>query len=232
MNVSFSGVLSTYLYNCPHAHRLRNIEKNYLPRKEADEEPEGISAREFGIEQHDLIAAYILKKVDTYEHSTDLIEWFRNQPNPQVEVQRYYDLDGTCLASKPVEGDYISTRIDALVCQHFALVLADWKFGNPDYGAAKYYDETCFFLAMLGGEYPDIGEFETVVHFPIYDYSLPKRKYTIFQLARLQTSYRMRIEQILNDKMFKPKPSKQHCRFCDQRSEEAGGTGVCTYSVM
>jgi hypothetical protein len=108
----------------------------------------------------------------------------------------------------------------------------DLKFGNPDYGAAKYYDETCFFLAMLGGEYPDIGEFETVVHFPIYDYSLPKRKYTIFQLARLQTSYRMRIEQILNDKMFKPKPSKQHCRFCDQRSEEAGGTGVCTYSVM
>jgi hypothetical protein len=232
MQISFNGVVAPYTYNCPHAHRLRNIEHCYLERKEEPEEVEGVSKRVFGIEQHELIGQYIKGEIDQFEYITDTVESFRARVNVQVEVQKFYDVDFSPLDRKPLAGDYVSARTDAIAIDKYLIDQADWKFGNPEWGAAKYYDETDFFMALAISEYPDVGEYRSVIHFPQHDYSLPIHTYTIAQAAKLQHKYQQRVDRILNDKFFKPAPGRIHCRFCDQRSEDAGGTGKCSYTVI
>lgn len=233
MHISFNGVIAVYTYNCPYAHKLRNLEHCYLERVESTEEADGTtSKRAFGIEQHELVSNYIKGEIEAFDYSTDTIEWFKEQDNVQVEVQKFFDLGFTPLSSKPANGDYVSARADALAISSEKIRQADWKFGNPDYNAAKYYDETDFFMSLATATFPDVGEYESLVHFPQHDYTLPVRSFTIAQAARLQTKYLMRIEKIMNDKYFKPAPGKIHCRFCDQRSTEAGGTGKCDHTVV
>lgn|SRR5574343_242540 len=232
MHISYNGVIAVYTYNCPYAHKLRNIEHHYLERTKEAEDVDATSKRALGIEQHDLIAQYIKQEIDYYEYTTDTVELFRSTEDIQVEVQKFFDLDFSPLSSKPTSGDYISTRADALIVTPYKITQIDWKFGNPEYGAVKHYDETDFFLALTTAVFPEVGEYESIVHFPVHDYTLPLRTYSINQAAKLQHKYLMRIDKILNDKFLKPIPGKIHCRYCDQRSEDAGGTGKCKYTVL
>lgn len=233
MHISFNGVIKPYTYNCPYAHKLRSIDKIY-PKRITDEKSETkktSNAQAFGIEHHDLISEYIQDKTNFYEYTTDTIEWFKEH-KASTEKQRFYSLDFQRIFARPEEGDFISTRIDAMVQLPGKLVLGDWKSGNPEYSAPIYYDETDFFIAMEASANPAIGEWETVIHFPIADYTLPRRTYNHTQIVRLQDKYMKRIDTIVNDKRFIPKPSKIHCRFCDYRSEDTGGTGHCEHTVV
>lgn len=235
MHISFNGVIAVYTYNCPYAHKLRNIEHCYIER-EPSQEKENVdgstSRRAFGIEQHELVGQYIQGEIKDFEYITDTIEWFKNQHDVQIETQNFYALDLSPLPNKPTSGDYISARADAICFQPHSIVQADWKFGNPDYGSPKYYDETDFFIALAISTFPDIGQYKSVVHFPQHDYTLPIREYSVHQAARLQSRYLRRIENIMADKFHKPIPGKIHCRFCDQRSLDAGGTGKCKHTVF
>lgn len=234
MHISFNGVIAVYTYNCPYAHKLRNIEHCYLERVESTEEADGTtSKRAFGIEQHELVSQYIKKEIDSFDYTTDTIEWFREQEKVQVEVQKFFDLGFSPLDAKPTSGDYVSARADALVAIPWdKVVQADWKFGNPEYNAPKYYDETDFFMSLAISTFPEVGSYKSIIHFPQHDYTLPVRTYTIQQAGRLQDKYLRRVDKILKDKYFKPSPGKIHCRFCDQRSTEAGGTGKCAHTVL
>lgn len=235
MHISFNGVLAVYTYNCPYAHKLRNIEHCYVERapEQETEQPDGTpSRRVFGIEQHELVSQYIKREIDDFEYITDTIEWFRDQPETVTEIQKFYRLDLSPLDQKPPSGDYISARVDAICVQPEKIVLADWKFGNPDYGSPKYYDETDFFMSLAISSFPDVGAYKSLVHFPQHDYTLPVREYTIQQASKLQNKYLARIDKIMSDKFHKPQPGKIHCRYCDQRSTEAGGTGKCKHTVL
>jgi hypothetical protein len=238
MHISFNGVIKPYTYNCPYAHKLRNIKKIYPERKEEKQEEEveerPQNRREFGIEQHDLAASYIKGEIDEYEFSTPVMEWFRSQDHLEVEITEYFSLDLEYLGgSKPDKREnYISCRKDVVTRTPHKTTLMDLKFGNQEYNSAVYYDETDFFIMLDAARNWDVGEWETIVHFPISNYSLPRRKYNANKIARLQNKYLDRIDRILNDKRFIPSPSKAHCAFCDYRSVEAGGCGACEYAAL
>lgn len=236
MHVSFNGVLKPYTYNCPHAHKLRNIDKIFPERKEEPEEkeePKTQSRRDFGIEQHDLTSAYIKGETDEFEFATLLIDWFRDQDNVETEVTEFFSLDLEYLGSvKPSEGDFISCRKDAVVRSPHSHIVMDLKFGNQEYNSAVYYDETDFFIMLEAARFYEVEQYETVVHFPVSGYSLPRRRYNSTQISRLQTKYLDRIDRILSDKRLAPNPSKAHCGFCQYNSIDAGGCGACEYSVI
>ena len=235
MHISFNGVIKPYTYNCPYAYKLRNIDKIYpedvLPKEEPAEEEE-VSKRTFGIEQHDLAARYIQGEDVEFNFSTDTIELLRNNTDVEVEKTEYFDLNYCLLPSRPSSGDYISKRCDAVLRTPYTVGVFDLKFGNPDYGQTIYYDETDFFVMLEAFARPDYSEWRTEVHFPIHDYSLPTREYNYHRMSRLQQRYMMRIDRIMNDKFCKPEPSTAHCRFCDYRSIESGGCGVCEHSIL
>ena len=236
MQISFNGVLKPYVYNCPWAFKLRNKDKIYPERKEEVKEQEGPKAqlrRDFGIEQHDLASAYIKSETDEYEFATPLIDWFRDQDNVETEVTEFFSLDLEYLGhTKPAEGDFISCRKDAVVRQTHKHTVLDLKYGNEEYNTAVYYDETDFFIMLEAARFYEVEQYETVIHFPVSGYSLPRRKYTATQINRLQTKYLQRIDRIVNDKYCVPSPSKAHCIYCDYRSADAGGCGACEYSIL
>jgi hypothetical protein len=234
MQISFSSSVRPYFYNCPYAFKLRNIDKIYpsdvLPKKEETEEVEQ-STRQFGIEQHDLAAAYIKGDIEEFDYTTDTIEHLRNADNVVVETTRYLSLDLEPLARRPESGDFISYRTDATELGDGFGKIYDFKFGNPDYGSSIYYDEVEFFLLGDSIHFSEIGEWSIHIHFPINSYTLPVRTYTVQRLARLQDQWMWRLDQMLNDKFYAPKPSRVHCKLCDYRRVENGGCGVCEYSV-
>lgn len=225
MLISFSGTLVPYTYNCPHAHRLRNIQQIRIERPEPEESEEGISRRQRGIELHDQLGEYLKANTDTFEFVTDTIEFFRGKPNLVVEQPYYFDETLSPVDSKQLEGHTVYIRPDAAVYELGVLYLSDWKFANPEYGAARYYDETEFFASCLASLCKDLDRVEIDVHFPEHNYTLPKRVHSFQSIMQLQQKYIARIERIINDKICKPIPSKARCRFCDYREE------VCEYSV-
>lgn len=232
MHISFSGAIAPYTYNCPLAFKFRNIDHIYPEIKEEEETTE-ISKREFGIQQHDLVAKYLMGELDSYEFTTSVIEDIKESSSKiEVEIQRFYNMDMSPINEKPSKGNYISARADAKVIDEYNTSIFDWKFGNPDFGSVRHYDEVEFFVALESATNPEVGEWNLIVHFPEHNYTLPVRTYNWVQAAELQRKFLLRIDNIMADKFLKPKPSRTRCRLCNYKSEEAGGVGNCEYSVL
>jgi len=231
MHVSYSGVITPYIYNCPKAHYFRNVQKVRIEVSETTSEHEGPSRRELGIQNHELLSQYLKQETEEFPYLTDTIEYFKERPTLQVEEQFFFDTAYTVLNEKPTDTDFISIRPDAFSYHDGFLELVDWKFANPDFGAAKYYGELEFFLAGLSAKFPDTYEAYINIHFPEVDYSLPKRYYSTAKLVALQQKYIALVDKILNDKLWLAKPAKSRCSLCNYRSQDAGGAGCCEWSI-
>lgn len=226
-HISFNGVIVPYTYHCPYAHRLKNIERVQIEQP-IEEEGEEISKRQRGINLHNDISAYLKGDIEDFPFITETVQLFTNG---QLETQEFYTLDLSPLNSKPEEGMYVSCRKDAVLRTEYISKVADWKFGNPEYGISKYIDEGEFFLACEAALNPNISEWHLLIHFPEQDYTVPRNPYSAFDVARLQTQYINRIQVIISDKFLMPNPSRDRCFFCPYRSQENGGSGHCEFSV-
>lgn len=231
MRVSFNGVILPYTYNCPHAHKLKNIDRVVIPPRE-DVPEEEISKRKRGIELHDSLAEYMKGETEEFPFLTDTIKRLQEERDKIIEQEEYYDLDLKGLPSKPTEGDYISCRKDLQVIYDDKIEIVDWKFGNPDFGISRHLDELEFFLALESATSPEVGKWIITIHFPETDYTVPTKPYSYNQVARLQQKYLRRIDIILNDKYCKASPSRMNCKFCSYRSYDTFGSGDCEFSVI
>lgn len=231
MHISYNGVIAVYSFNCPFAHKLKNIERVYIESKEEEIEQGEVSKRMRGIELHDQCAKYLKRETEDFSFVTDTIERLRTTDGLTVETTEYYDLDLSPVWEKPSDQDYVSTRKDAVLRTPFYTEVFDAKFGSLDYGFSKHIDECEFFLACEASAYPDPGEWRITIHFPEHDYNIPRAIYKYNDISRLQQNYINRISVILDDKIFKPIPSEGRCRFCAYRSKDALGSGHCPFSV-
>ena len=117
MYISYSGVITPFIYNCPHAHFLRNIQKvKAAPKPEEDvEEPVEINKRTRGIELHEQLCAYLKKEEDEFPFVTDTIALFREHPLLHVEEPFYFDTDFQSLAEPNFDIDFYGIRPDAFI---------------------------------------------------------------------------------------------------------------------
>ena len=231
MHISFSGVISPYIYHCPWCYYLRNVKRVKIEPKE-DITQEEQSRRMRGIELHEQLSQYLKGEVEEFPFVTDTIEQYKKHPLAEIEKQFYFDLDMNLLPDKPSRTDFYSIRPDAYIYQDGSLFIADWKFANSEYNTAKYYNEVEFFIALLSTTFSDIYQAHLAIHFPEEDYTLPTRSYSIQAIASLQQKYLAFTDRILNEKIHKPIPSKARCYFCDYRSSDTGGAGICEYTVQ
>jgi hypothetical protein len=241
MQLSFNGVIVPYVYRCPQAFKFRNINRIVLPTLEPVEDAE-ISARAKGIEKHTQTVNYISGVSDDCSFATDKIESLRRLYLDRVdgslvflEKEWLFDRWWNPLTERPPKGsgeDFIYMRTDAVLVTDNYAEIYDWKFANPEFGASVHYNEISWFAAGLFAQYPDIGEVRVDVHYPEAQYSLPVRTYSRIDGTRLQQQYVKLLNKIRNDKFFWPAPSKAHCRFCDYRSVDSGGSGHCDDSSV
>lgn len=236
MHISYSGVIAPYTYNCPHAHKLKNILRVVIePREEvspSEDEVQEPSKRQRGIDLHEEVAAYIAGDLEEFDLVTDTIDRVKNSPFATVEVQEFYTTDLFLRSTKPEKGNYVSTRKDAIIRTPEVTEIFDWKFGSPEFAIAKHIDELEFFLACEASADPNVGEWLITIHFPESNYTVPRDPYDYRKVAKLQKRYIDRIDLILNDKYWQPNPSRANCRFCNYRSYDTGGSGHCEHSVI
>lgn len=232
MQFSFSGALAPYTYNCPYAYYLKNIKRVVIEPHDDTEVSDEPSKRQLGIELHASLASYLRGDTDEFEYPTPLIEQLRLSTSLVIETTEFYGMDFSPLDGRPQSGDFVSVRKDAINRTPYKTTIYDWKFGSSEYGAARHYDELQFFVASEAAKNPDVGEWEIQIHFPREDYTLPVRTYSVNQISRIQSSYIQRIEMIRSDRWFKPKPSRGHCRFCNYRSADTGGSNHCEFTSI
>jgi hypothetical protein len=231
MQISFSGVIAPYTYNCPYAHKLRNIDKVKIPKKEQDLSAEPFKCQR-GIDLHDAVAEYITGMTDTFQYTTSTVNAAKEQ-HTYVEYPFYSTQEFSPLDRIPEDDStFIYMRCDAVYTDGCQGIIYDWKFTTLEFGAAHHYDELEFFLAGHSARFNDIGLWKIVIHSPEFDYTLPIRTYEWPQISRLQQRYISRINTILNDRLFIPNPSKARCKFCNYRSEDTGGSSLCDYTVV
>ena len=241
MHISFSGVIAPYTYNCPYAHKLRNILKLKIPKKEessAEEQAEDQSRRQRGIELHQKLSDYLKNIEDSFNFTTSTIENVKSRLQPEnifgVEHTFYFDEMFNPLKEIPENKneDFISLTPDLFIINKDGSAdLYDWKFANSEFGIARHYDELSFFLSGLISKFVAVYEWRIHIHFPEEDYTLPIRTYNFSSAARIQFNMQNRIDKILTDKQLKATPSKARCYFCDRRSEDTGGSGQCDLSM-
>jgi len=234
MYISYSGVISPYLYNCPYAHFLRNVLKvKALPKEHVKEEQEQeLNKRTRGIELHEQLCAYLKQEEDEFAFVTDTITLFREHPLVQVEQSFYFDLDFQVIAEPSFNDDFYGIRPDAFIYYDGELHIADWKFANTEYNSTRYYGEVEFFIALMSNIYPDIQTASSYIHFPEQDYTLPSRKYSAQAISKLQQHYIFLVDKIINTNILKPTPAKFRCAYCNFRSEDTGGIGQCEHTCV
>jgi hypothetical protein len=234
MHISYNGFIAPYTFQCPRSFFFKNIQKVLIAKSEeelnAEKEP---SRRVRGIQLHNDVAAYLKHEIDEFPYITDTIAFFHDLPQGevQIEVQDFFDTGFNPIPCKP-EGDYVSSRIDCAWTGPTKVLIADWKFANPDYGLTRYRDELEFFLVGQSAKHPEIGEWQLVLHFPENDYTVPLPTYGYNSVARLQQNFLSRIDIIMEDKFYRPIPSQFRCGFCPYRSHDSGGSGHCKFTVV
>jgi hypothetical protein len=242
MLISFNGSYRRFTYNCPRAFEYRAIKKIYPPKREDGEDGTQSAAAVEGILRHAQLADFIRAakrgdvmgmdntefEIDSYPTILDLLPILSaSGVESHVETEFYVDLDYNPLDTRPTEGHVVSAKPDFFYIEDGLLRLYDWKFGNPNWGASSYIEETEWFLAILASHYPDVGEFQSVIHFPNSSYTLPEKTYSRIDMANIQGKYKRFFEIITTRRLFFPIPATHRCRFCDYRSEDAGGVGNC-----
>jgi hypothetical protein len=234
MHISFSGVIAIYTYNCPYAHKLRNIDRVRIDYDKPEEPREelGQSRRERGIELHEQAAKYVKQELQDFEFNTATLQLARSLANKETEQQYFLDTWLNPLPEKPSSGDFVSFRTDVTARSDSVTRIFDWKFGNPEFGIAKHLDELKFFVACESAKYPEVGQWEIIIHFPELDYTVPTIPITYTKAATLQQIYVDRIQHILRDKFYRPYPGRSRCRLCPYRTAETGGSDHCPYTVI
>lgn len=232
MYISYSGVIAPYLYNCPYAHFLRNVKRMKIEKKEEATEEVEVSKRTRGIELHESLSAYLKQEEDEFPFVTELITFFREHPFSEIEKPFYTTLDFEPLQEPNYEIDFYGIRPDAFVFYDNELHIADWKFANSEYNAARHYGEVEYFIALLSHVLRDVESVVSYIHFPEQNYTLPIRSYTTKDIAQLQQKQIQLVDKILSTKVFVPNPAKFRCSYCNYRSEDTGGAGFCEHTCI
>lgn len=247
MLLSFNGAYKYYTYNCPRAFEFRVIDKVYPPKTEVEENPLQSSQAAEGILRHKQVAEFFTAVRDgdlaatfgemefdptSFPFIMNLIDEVTSSAvDARIEEEFYTDTDYNPIAGRSAVDPAVYARPDLFLVKNGKLHLFDWKFGNPDWGASSYYEETEWFLAVLSAHYPDVWEFTASIHFPNSNYTLPERTYTRVDIPGVQGRFKKFFDIAMNRKLFFPIPATHRCRFCDFRSEEAGGIGNCEDSL-
>jgi hypothetical protein len=254
MRFSFTGSFVPFTYRCPQCFKFRAVDRIYPPKPETEAEtPAPISARESGIVDHaamgELLTGFTSVLGPSWDEPPfdytksdlliDLVAEIESRVGVDpdtifgIEAEYLTDIDyNPVIAGTPAPEHSIYSRPDFFIASDGRLRVFDWKFGNPDFGASTYYRETDWYACAVSAHFEDVAEVETIVHFPNSNYTLPSRLYTMPEIARLRFEFQMFFREVLTTRVFFPKPSRASCRFCDYRSEDAGGMGICEDAAL
>jgi len=237
--ISFTGTIVPYYHRCPQAYRLKTLGKR--APKHPPKEGEGPSRRHAGIDNHNATMQYIKGELGELEYHTETIEEARTlyaaSDVAAYAEQEFFltfpDLEQLYTRPEKDQGTtFISIKPDFMFAKDGQLTLWDWKFANPNWGQSLYFDEVLFFTVMLAPLFPDITDFIAYLHYPIDDYTPREHEYNRLDLMGHTITWVQKINRILADEAWFPRPQMHRCRLCDYRSEDAGGSDDCEASVL
>lgn len=194
---------------CPHRVYLNKVEKH---RDQGNE----FTAR--GNEEHTKIEQFLGNKTDNLEleHHADRVERIRTLPQQFVDIEQHWGFDAFW-----TDADYWADPWLRIKCDVFTRDpalrsgnLIDWKTGKKSH--VKHTDQATLYTIAAFQRYSELDCIETNFCYidtgETLDLILTRRA-----TEPLRPMYEARINKMLLETEFRPKPTRWNCNYCSMR---------------
>lgn len=210
--------------SCPMQVRLKYIEK--IP--EPDPDPKFDKKRQRGITMHERLAESVnlgAPVPEELKNTQPIVDAYRDM-GAVAELEEFYNKQW-----EPVEGwndAWVQIIKDVRVrIPDFALV-GDWKTGRKSGNELKYFEQMKLYAVSEWIVNPGLPEYITELQFVDEDETW-EHSFKPHQLEKYLGDFERDIDVMMNDKIFRPKPSKYNCQYCPYGPNR--GNGRCPVGV-
>lgn len=225
---SWSFSRFTDYVHCPFKARLKHIDKI--------QEPSNIYL-EHGTEVHDVVASYLKKKLTALPPEMkfipshmDMFKKIRAAKEPFIEEMWGFTKDWAPCKWDDWNRCWLRIKMDCSVINKRTMDVYDWKTGKfrPEEAANDYHMQLELYAVAAFARFPFVEKLNASLVYleaeQIYELKFKKD-----QLAGLQEKWTERVQFMLNDTIFAPRPNNK-CRWCHYRnSNKANGGGQCQH---
>ena len=207
---------------CPFRVKLKYLER--LPEPPPD--AKGDAARLRGIEMHEEMELAV-KGGDIPPYAVQFTEIIENMRENGAKAEEDMFLNNQWQPHNGWPGHWLQVKQDVVVHTDDYLLTGDWKSGKRFGNEHSHYKQMQLYAVAAWRTYPDFAQYTCELYY------LDKNDvWTIdFQVPQLEKALRdfdEAVDRMFNDKIFRPRPSKDNCRFCPYGPQ---GTGACPVGV-
>lgn len=210
---------------CPQQAKLSFVEK--LPQPEPKANNPGVR----GDRIHKSAELYVTEGTEMDAEMAEIFKGFKDrlaklrnlygQGLVEVEQDWHYDDVWAVTAEKY---PWLRVKCDVVVRPEPSdMILIDWKSGKKFGNEMKHLDQTRLYAIAAFMRYPELHRCTTELWYVDQD-EISSYSYTREQAERLLPRYEARVRTMMEDTVFRPRPSVPNCKYCPYGPR---GTGAC-----
>ncbi len=204
---------------CPMAVKLKYIEK--APEPEPDEKAD--AARLRGIQMHDEMEQCIkgLGPIPHYAQAFEPIITSLVEQGARAEEDMYLDDRWQGIPSR--DGHWLQIKQDVLVNTDEFILTGDWKSGKRFGNEYWHFKQMQLYSVAAWRVYPGLPEYVAELYYldknDVWSVSFNEE-----QLEKALGDFDREVDKMFSDKLFRPRPNLDTCRFCPFNNK---GSGAC-----
>lgn len=207
---------------CPMRARLKYVER--IPEPERKEG----NAADRGTRMHEELQDHLQGK-------RERPAWLAKEFDEDIETLMTYELDierpmyfDDCWQLTDESNKWLTVKQDIqFVIVDESTVSIDLKTGRRDGNQVKHFDQKSLYAIANALEHPDI-ESHIACMWYLDQKSTWESTFTREDIERLRAKFDVRVAKMMNDKLLRPRPNVENCRWCPYSPR---GTGHCPVGV-
>lgn len=204
---------------CPMAVKLKYIEK--APEPEPTEKDD--AARLRGIQMHNEMEACIKGEGPIPHYARDFDEVISALVERGAKAEEDMFLNSQWQRHPSWEGHWLQVKQDVLLVNEDMVLTGDWKSGKRYGNEYWHFKQMQLYSVAAWRLFPGYPEYVAELYYldkkDIWTVSFNEQ-----QLEKALHDFDVEVDKMFNDKMFRPRPNIDTCRFCPFNNK---GSGAC-----
>lgn len=210
--------------HCPMQVRLKYIERVAEP----DPDPKFDGKRQRGILMHDQMAVAVNMGAalpTEWEKLQEIVDGYREM-GAVAELEEFYNRQWG--PAKGWDDAWVQVIKDVRVRLPTLSLIGDWKTGRKHGNELKYHQQMKLYALSEWVVNPGLSEYITELHFVDEDDTW-EHTFKPHQMEKIMGDFERDVNTMMNDLVFRPKPSKINCQYCPYGPRK--GNGACPVGV-
>lgn len=210
--------------HCPFSVKLKYIDR--IP--EPPIQPKYDEKRQRGIRVHDELADAVSTGAAIPKEAIEFSEIVESLRERSAVVEQDHFFDRTWKPHPTYNGHWLQVKQDAVVIDEEYILTGDWKTGRKFGNEVDHFQQMKLYSVAAWIMYP--GRQEYISELWYLDQSdIWSVTFKPQQLEQALGEFDRGVEVMFNDTMFRPRPSKETCKFCPYGPQR--GNGACPVGV-